>query len=530
MVVKNSAYTFPDGEYWMYLRKSRADMEAEARGEGETLSKHRTALLKFARQNNLSITKIFPEIVSGESIFHRPEMVKMLKEMEDGPPKGVLVMDVERLGRGDKIDQGIIEQSFKEANTLIITPSDVYDMNDESGEFNVEVRSFLARMEYKQSKKRMQGGRKRSVEDARNYIGTLPPYGYLIHFDEFGRSLKPHPEQASVVKQIFAWYTHPDPEQRMGSSKIANELNSRGILTYTGIEWEASLVLNILKNEVYFGRLQWGKKEIKKSKTPGKKRESRTRDKSEWIDVRGRFEPLVTEELFMTAQAILKNKYHVPYQLVNGITNPLAGLIRCYFCNTAMVYRPYTTQAAHLKCNKKGCQSKSSQFTYVEQKLIESLTIWLDNYKANWKRNKSVKQPNELIQAGEANISDLNKELKELDGQKGRLHDFLERGIYTEETFLQRSQEIAERTERARQAIQRIKKEIEYEKTRSQAEKEIIPTIEKAIKLYSRTDDPADKNNILKTVLKYAVYKKEKWQRLDDFELILYPLLPNKHG
>ncbi len=30
----------------IYLRKSRADLEAEQRGEGETLAKHRTALLK----------------------------------------------------------------------------------------------------------------------------------------------------------------------------------------------------------------------------------------------------------------------------------------------------------------------------------------------------------------------------------------------------------------------------------------------------------------------------------------------------
>ena len=29
-----------DGKYCMYLRKSRADIEAEERGEGETLKRH----------------------------------------------------------------------------------------------------------------------------------------------------------------------------------------------------------------------------------------------------------------------------------------------------------------------------------------------------------------------------------------------------------------------------------------------------------------------------------------------------------
>ena len=31
--------------YCLYLRKSRADMEAEARGEGETLARHEKLLL-----------------------------------------------------------------------------------------------------------------------------------------------------------------------------------------------------------------------------------------------------------------------------------------------------------------------------------------------------------------------------------------------------------------------------------------------------------------------------------------------------
>lgn len=520
------AVRLEDGEYWLYLRKSRADVEAEARGEGETLAKHRKALYKFARDNNLTITRVYPEVVSGESILHRPEMVKMLKDLEEAPPKGVLVMDIDRLGRGDKIDQGMIERSFKESKTLIVTPHEVYDMNDESGEFNVEVRSFLARLELKQTTKRMQGGRIRSVENERNYIATRPPYGYLIHKDKEGRTLVPHPEQADVVRQIFAWYTHDDPKLRMGSSKISNELNDRQILTYTGIEWSSASVLTILKNAVYYGRLQWKKKEQKKSKEPGKKRDTRTRDKSEWIDVQGRHEPLITEEVYMKAQAILKNKYHVPYQLINGITNPLAGLIRCAFCDASMIYRPYLTQPGHIMCSKKGCLNKSSQFVYVETKLIESLTYWLDKYKADWGRHKPTKKTNELLQSKESAIVNLNKELKELDGQKSRLHDFLERGIYDEETFLERSQQIAERSERAKQAIERIHKEIEYENTRSQAEKEIIPTIEKAIKLYNRSKDPADKNNILKSILNYAVYKKEKWQRIDEFELVLYPRLP----
>lgn len=58
----------------MYLRKSRADLEAESRGEGETLAKHKKALMRTAKQLGLNIVRIREEIVSGESLFHRPEM------------------------------------------------------------------------------------------------------------------------------------------------------------------------------------------------------------------------------------------------------------------------------------------------------------------------------------------------------------------------------------------------------------------------------------------------------------------------
>ncbi|MGR5961321.1 hypothetical protein ACT7DN_00070 [Bacillus paranthracis] len=35
---------------------------------------------------------------------------------------------------------------------------------------------------------------------------------------------------------------------------------------------------------------------------------------------------IISEELFEKAQSILKGRYHVPYQLTNGVRSALAGL------------------------------------------------------------------------------------------------------------------------------------------------------------------------------------------------------------
>lgn len=120
--------------YCMYLRKSRADIEAEAHGEGETLLRHERALLELARKQKIDIKEIYREVVSGETIEARPEMQRLLEDVSQSKWTGVLVMEIERLARGDTVDQGSVAKTFKYSGTKIITPSKAYDPNDEFDE------------------------------------------------------------------------------------------------------------------------------------------------------------------------------------------------------------------------------------------------------------------------------------------------------------------------------------------------------------------------------------------------------------
>ena len=146
-------------QYCLYLRKSRADAEAEARGEGETLARHERTLLELAKRQQLNVTEIYKEIVSGESLAARPVMQRLLSEVEHGIWAGVLVMEVERLARGDTTDQGIVAQTFKFSNTLIITPTKTYDPENEFDEEYFEFGLFMSRREYKTINRRLQRGR-----------------------------------------------------------------------------------------------------------------------------------------------------------------------------------------------------------------------------------------------------------------------------------------------------------------------------------------------------------------------------------
>lgn len=56
---------------------------------------------------------------------------------------GVLVVEVERLARGDTSDQGRVAKTFKFSDTLIITPSKTYDPNNEYDEEYFEFGLFM---------------------------------------------------------------------------------------------------------------------------------------------------------------------------------------------------------------------------------------------------------------------------------------------------------------------------------------------------------------------------------------------------
>lgn len=148
-----------NGKNAMYLRKSRQDEG----GLEETLRKHKEILFDFAVKNNIVISEadIYKETLSGESLFSRPEMLRLLQNIDNGMYDSVLCVEIDRLGRGGMSDQGIIFETFKSNNTKIITPRKIYDLNDEFDEDNIEFESFMARRELKIIKRRLRQGTKK---------------------------------------------------------------------------------------------------------------------------------------------------------------------------------------------------------------------------------------------------------------------------------------------------------------------------------------------------------------------------------
>ncbi|RCX20925.1 DNA invertase Pin-like site-specific DNA recombinase [Anaerobacterium chartisolvens] len=500
----------------IYLRKSRADEELEKKlGEGETLARHRRALLKIVKERGYFVANIHEELVSGEELFFRPAMLELLKDVEQKQCEAVLVMDIQRLGRGDMEEQGIILKTFKRAGVKIITPKKTYDLNDEFDEEYSEFEAFMSRKEYKMINRRMQGGRIRSVEEG-NYIATRPPYGYdVTKINKNTRTLVPNPEQSEVIRMLFDWYVN----KHMGCSKIASELNLLGIKSYTGGKWERTTISNFLKNPVYIGKVVWKKKCIRKSKSPDKKKDTYTRNKSDWIVSDGKHVPIVEQELYDKAQDILASRYHVPYQLVNGIVNPLAGLVICGVCGSKMKRRPYGDSAPHLVCESK-CGVKSNKFESVENAVIAILQEYMSGIKTS-ALEEAVREKTDLRPL-ENNKSLLEKELKTLETQRLRTFDLLEQGVYDSATFAERSNYISLRTTEVQTAINACDDEMEKLQQQQNVAGQ-FQEIQNVLDVYPGLQEPKEKNILLKDIIEKIVYYKEKGWKSDEFNLKVFP-------
>ncbi|MBU5331451.1 recombinase family protein [Anaerocolumna aminovalerica] len=524
--------------YCLYLRKSRADLEAEARGEGETLARHEKALLDLAKKLKINIVKIYREIVSGETIAARPVMQELLAEVEQGMWDGVLVMEVERLARGDTVDQGIVAQTFKFSNTKIITPMKIYDPNNEYDEEYFEFGLFMSRREYKTTNRRLQRGRADSVKEGK-YVGSVAPFGYkrIKIKNDKGYTLEPIPEQADVVKMIFDWYTSGEVQEdgsrkRLGMTLIARRLNELGIKPQKKDVWTLPTIRDMLSNPVYMGKIRWNFRPHEKKMVNGKIAKRRPHS-NDFTIVNGLHEAIIDEFTFNLAQHNIKKNPPKPIGENYVIKNPLAGLIICGKCGRAMVRKLSMNGSATLACTVPQCGNVSSKLEYVEDSVLDALEGWVKEYRTSLKPSE-IKDSKLKLNVLEKNIRDNQNKLQELQNQLNTVFEMLEKGVYTTEQFLQRSQAVSSQIEDAKSLSESLSKELKREQSAAENRSYIIPRVEHLLKVYNSLPDAQSKNALLKEVVKKVVYTKErdgKCKDVDpkDFTIALYPVLPY-HG
>lgn len=420
-----------------YLRKSRADMEAEALGELETLARHERILDQLASKNGEHIEKYYREVVSGESLDARIEMQQLIEDMYAGLVTKIYVVELERLGRGNTKDQGIIFEALKDNGTLIVTPVKTYDPNNEFDEEYLEFALFMSRREYKAINRRMQAGKIQAVKEG-NYVGTHAPFGYDIWKpDRDTRTLKAN-EDAQYVEIIFRWFI----EERLSPGAIARRLTTMGIPTEKKVsEWNRSTIQNILTNDVYAGKIRWFNRVDKKSYKTKKRSKPRTK-REDLLIVEGKHTGIISEEMFNRALTLFNS---APTSTSKELSNVLAGLLKCKKCGRAMAMQTYKngarTRFVHAKSVK--CKCKSGYYDEVIQAVIEGLQTHLEDFEFKTTNDAAIMEQKQK----EKELEALKNKLADLIKQRAKQFEYLEKEIYSEAEFMERRAEVTAQME-----------------------------------------------------------------------------------
>lgn len=430
----------------LYLRKSRHDAEAEARGEGETLSKHRRALLELAGARGDSVVAVYEEVASGERLRDRPAARQLLRDVEQGRFQAVLCMDLDRLGRGNLIDQGRIQEAFQSSGTLVVTPRKLYDLRDELDEEWTEFEAFMARRELKIITRRLQRGRRMSAACGKS-ISRRPPYGYSRGPDGI---LQPEPAQAEVVRSIFRLAA-----EGRGLRAIAGRLNGLGIPSPTGRDWAPSSIRWILHNPAYDGDIIWGRFACRKTRT-GLYRYPTPRET--WTVASGAHEPLVDSALSTLARKGAQGARTPKTARGKTVANPLAALLHCARCGRTMLRRKgYGGRADRLLCATPGCGTRSASVRLVLEALVGAISETLDFDLRPALAHPAVRLPEDSLgDAARRQLRELAREEAADLRQLARVHDLLELGVYDRARFETRKDHLETRLSELRRRSEAI--------------------------------------------------------------------------
>lgn len=366
----------------IYLRKSRTDDPALS--VQEVLSRHEQMLDDYAlRTWGLTVPEKnrFREVCSGETIAARPEMQRVLRLIEQPKFRAVLVVEPQRLSRGDLEDIGRLTKILRYTGTLVLTLQGAFDLSDARDRdfFERELQRGNDYLEYQ--KRILQNGMRASAERG-NYLATHAPYGYRRVFIKDGRRKAPtleiEPHEAEGVRLVFRMYA-----EGQGAAAICKALIAQGIPTRTGVVWRESVIYRMLDNPAYVGQVAWGRRRQERVVVDGEV-EKRIKEGPARVTVPGKHPALISEALWGAVRA-RRGASNLPRvkSAVEPI-NPFAGLVRCSCGGAVGLWvsnRP--GEAPRIKCGRRhGCDCASCNYSEFVAAVTGALRESLDDYTA----------------------------------------------------------------------------------------------------------------------------------------------------
>ena len=233
--------------------------------------------------------------ITGTQAKKRPAFMEMINDAKYHKFDLIVTREVCRFAR-NTVDTLVITRQLKEIGIEVYFVEDNIWTMDNDGELRLTIMATLAQEESRKTSERVRAGQKISRDS-----GVLYGNGNILGYDRLGDTYVINEDQAETVCIIYDLYLKGN-----GFNKIVNELvrlkrkDSSGL-----VRWDATKVSRILHNATYKG-YQGYYKSHKNNHLDQKT--IINRDEDTYLYVKGRFTPIISEEVWDKCKALRESK------------------------------------------------------------------------------------------------------------------------------------------------------------------------------------------------------------------------------
>jgi site-specific DNA recombinase len=435
----------------IYCRVSTA-AQAE---DGTSLDSQREACLSLAAERGYAVPSehVLREDWTGADL-ERPKLDRIRELIRSQTIQALVCYAVDRLAR-DPIHVGIIAEECAKRDVELLFVLEPLD-NSPEGALIRYVKGYAAQIERERIKERtLRGKRTRArmgflVQGAGRGI-----YGYQYVPQTKRRAI--NEAEAQVVRRIFSACV-----QGVSCYSIAVSLNADGIPAFGGGPWHPRTISRMLRNPSYKGATVFGR--TRRVSLGGKRRRLEERRPEEWIEIPGATPPIVTEELFASAQEVLSQPRRNPksgsrkYLLIGHLEctcgRPAVGTClnrsyRYYRCRSTWptTIRPRTCDEPYIRADR------------LEETVWSAVREVLEDPEVVIAEIKRQQPESSFVEDEIARIQGL---IRRLGDQERRLIRLFGTGGVTEEYVLREIDQV----KKSREALQRDLSDLEQQRQR----------------------------------------------------------------
>lgn len=503
-------------------------------GGSVSIETQKILLEQYCKDHKITDYKFYCDDGCSGTNFDRPSFKKMLSDIDEGKINLVIVKDLSRFGR-NYVEAGMYVQRFTDSNIRFIAADDNYDSLVNSDDLLFPIKNVVNEMYARDVSKKTKAAKKAKARDGQ-FIGSKAPFGYKIDPNDRHHLIVDEPA-AQVVKRIFRLAS-----EGVGYNKMAKIFREEKVLTpiaYFNLnnpdyfksdywrkkfDWHVTSIRAILNNEVYLGKLVYGKQRNKSMKSKEKVRNP----KEDWIVVENCHEPIITQELWDTVHKILNAK-HRPAKA--GEVQMFAGLLYCSDCGHCLTYsqkqRKDGSYHGAYSCwmykthGKEYCASHYITFDTIYELVLIDIQRNLFQYRKNTDKFKSILsrkyQSDSQKQAEQITLEyeQKQKRCEELDKIISRLYEDNVLGRIGDERYESMSQSYELEQVEIKKALPILKSKIDELKRQSDCADNFINVIKKYTII-----DKLDASILNELIDKIVVHHREKTEDGSTFQQI----------